>query len=73
MKTSVIEELAAEARQSLEDRITKESSVNLPQEGQVSGNFFYTNADEDISFEMTPEEEAELLETFDKAKANFAD
>ena len=62
MKTFVMEELAPEVQQFLEGCLAEKTSVIFAREGQLYGELNYLGPDDDISLDMTPEEEEELLE-----------
>lgn len=70
MKTVLLEDLAPEAQQIVEGWLMEEAPINFARVGHLYTEFF--DADADISFEMTPEEEEELLEIIKQGKADIA-
>ena len=70
MKTVTLEDLTPETQQIMAGWLTKEAPVTLARKGQLYTEFF--DADAGISFEMTPEEEEELLEVIKQGKADIA-
>ena len=72
MKTVTLEDLTPETQRVVENWFCEKTPVTLERAKRAGGELEFLAPDDDISFEMTPEEEAELLEDIQRAEAEFA-
>ena len=66
------EDLPPAMQKLIDEIIADKEDCLLMRNGEICGRFHYRDPDEDISLEMTPEEEAELLEDIRRGDAEFA-
>ena len=72
MKTVMLEELPPEAQDVLEDWLCAKTPLALERVGHLRGEMDYLGVDDDIVFEMTPQEEDELIEVMRQGKEDIA-
>ena len=71
-ETVNVEDLSPVMREFVEGLLADKEDCLFTRNGEVCGGFRYLGPDKNISIEMTPEEEEELLEVVRQGKADIA-